>query len=93
MLNSKNNKGIEVTELFLNTASLSIESLQERITEVKYSSVYYSEAFDSVTFKIDSSAYVGHLKGRNHSLMLGSDNQNKAIAARVIVDGDYEPLI
>lgn len=90
MLNAKNNKGIEVTKLFLDTASLSIEAMQERISEVKYSSVFYSDQFDSITFKFDKTEYIGHLKGRNHSLMLGSEKQNKALAVRVILDREYE---
>ena len=90
MLNSKNNKGIEVTKLFLDTAKLSTETIKEEICGVKYSDVLYSDAYDSITFNFNGLEYIGHLRGRNHGLMLGTDQQNKAIALRAILDGDCE---
>lgn len=76
-----------VSEMFSALAE-SVDALKERISNVRLA-VYSGENFETITFDLDGKSYIGNLKGRNAELCIGHGKaSDKAIAARVLLDGD-----
>lgn len=87
-----------VAELIATTYK-AIDELKERIHNVKDAGIKLDEndpegGYNLVYFEIDDKAYIGKLIGRNREVVLGFNSEaDKAIATRVLLDGDYEEKI
>ena len=66
--------------------------MRNRISNVKLA-LYDGSPLERINFQLDGEPYVGTLKGRNRDLMLGfGEEQDKAIALRVFLDGDSQKI-
>jgi hypothetical protein len=67
----------------------SAKNLREEISNVKHSGFSSGFEHELISFDFQGQRYLGKLVGRNRDLCLGfSPEQDKGIAARVLLDGD-----
>ena len=82
---------IPIVSEMIQTAQNSIENLKNRITNIRYGKPDTSkEPWQNVIhFNLDGEPKTGILRGRNKNLLLGFGIEgDKAIACRVLIDGD-----
>lgn len=82
---------IPIVAEMLQAAQNSIEELKNRITNVKYGKPSNSKQpwANVICFDLDGIPQKGVLRGRNKDLLLGFGVEgDKAIACRVLLDGD-----
>jgi hypothetical protein len=73
---------------FAKAQALSMQELRDRISNVRHGG-FKDDQYEIVRFTFDNKEYEGVLKGRNQDLMLGmSEEADRGIAARVLLDGD-----
>lgn len=79
---------IPIVATLINTAQNSVEALKERISDVRIGPIVCGRD-ESILFSLDGKPMQGILRGRNRDLMLcGKLNKDRAVACRVLLDGD-----
>lgn len=76
----------------IKTAGKSVDELKDRISNVRFAPYEEGQKNNRILFDLDGQTHVGELRGRNRDLVIGSgEAQDKAIAARALLDGDAKP--
>lgn len=85
---------MNIPKEMLLAASQSIITLKHEITDVKHAGFSDDFSQEKISFNISGPVfkkgkYIGYLKGRNVELCVGhGEIEDKAIAARILIDGD-----
>jgi hypothetical protein len=81
-----------VAEL-IDVAHASLDECRARVSNVRNAPLDIHSAHDQILFDFDGKPWRGDLKGRNLLLLVGfGEDRDKAIALRVMLDGDAAPV-
>ena len=84
-------KTVPLLAAMVAAANDSVEDLRGRISDVKLGPIVDNR--QTILFNLDGSPYQGVLRGRNVNLCMGfGEEQDRAIAVRVFVDDDAQPV-
>lgn len=93
------NSGSAMVTMLLTAAAESMEGLRDRISNVHDAplAMVWERRYECFYFDVDGQTYLGELRGRNRDLCINPNDRdsqaNKAIALRVLLDRDANPVI
>jgi hypothetical protein len=84
---------LELVRQLIDTAHASLDEIRARVSNVRNAPIDIHADSDSILFDFDGKPWVGYFRGRNLMLLVGfGEDRDKAIAIRIMLDGDARPI-